>query len=156
MSPLLSQDSSSVYDPSPEWCAHVRGWWCSLHTFLGVEGKAAEKLGWRVGLLLTDFSARGCWRRPNSSCLLRVCRLFLFKESKLWGCLEASRAAEKPTSHPKTYFLLFLDPAFKTSLSRATGVKGSDPREPVSRCSLKLSGAFLALSESLRLILFSK
>lgn len=82
--------------------------------------------------------------------LLRVCRLFLFKESKLPRLLRSLKGCRKAHG-PSQDFLLFLDPAFRTSLSRATGVK-----ENFSRCSLKLSGAFLTLSESLKLILFSK
>lgn len=123
----------------------------------GSGGKSSGEAGPESGAVVDClFSLRLLEKAQQHLC---VCRLFLFKESKLLRLLRSLKGCSKahsPSQDFLSFFLLFLDPAFRTSLSRATRVKQNDPRESVSQCSLKLSGAFLALSESLRLILFSK
>lgn len=153
MSPLWSQDSSSVYDPSPEWCAHVRGWWYSLHTSLGAEGKLQRrKYGeWAVADGL--FSPRLLEKAQQH---MHVYRLFLLEESKFPRPLRSPKGYRKsPHSLPRLSFFFF--PILPSGLvqSSATGAKENFQREPFSRRCLEMSGAFLAFSESLRLILFS-
>lgn len=122
----------------------------------GSGGKSYGEAGPESGAVVDClFSLRLLEKAQQHLC---VCRLFLFKESKLLRLLRSLKGCSKAHSPSQDFlsFFIFLDPAFRTSLSRATRVKQNDPRESVSQCSLNLSGAFLALSESLRLILFSK
>lgn len=115
MSPLWSQYSLNVYDPSPEWCAHVRGWQCSLNTSPGTGRKAAGKQEWRVGCPWLSFSF---WKpaAAREGPRKRGCLWdFLSRELSLLSLVRSSKGCRKDQVSYASIFFLFLDFTFRTS-----------------------------------------
>lgn len=115
MSPLSSQYSLNVYDPSPEWCAHVRGWQCSLNTSPGTGRKAAGKQEWRVGCPWMSFLF---WKPAAAKEGPRKCGClwdFLSRESSLLSLVRSPKGCRKDQVPYASIFFLFLDSTFRTS-----------------------------------------